>query len=65
MGGLDMKVKRYSEEQISGMLKEHEAGAKVADLVRKHGVSEQSFYRWKSKYAGMEVSSQAATRTGK
>lgn len=51
-----MKAKRYTEEQIIGILKEHEAGAKVADLVRKHGVSEQSFYRWKSKYAGMEVS---------
>ncbi len=51
-----MKAKRYTEEQIIGILKEHEAGAKVADLVRKHGVSEQSFYRWKSKYGGMEVS---------
>jgi putative transposase len=56
MGGLDMKVKRYTQEQIIGILKEHEAGAKVADLVRKHGVSEQSFYRWKSKYGGMEMS---------
>jgi putative transposase len=56
MGGLDMKAKRFTEEQIIGILKEHEAGAKVADLVRKHGVSEQSFYRWKSKYGGMEVS---------
>ena len=51
-----MKAKRYTEEQIIGILKEHEAGAKVADLVRRHGVSEQSFYRWKSKYGGMEVS---------
>ncbi len=51
-----MKVKRYTEEQIIGILKEHEAGAKVADLVRRHGISEQSFYRWKSKYGGMEVS---------
>ncbi len=50
-----MKVKRYTEEQIIGILKEHEAGAKVADLVRRHGISEQSFYRWKSKYGGMEV----------
>jgi putative transposase len=56
MGGLEMKAKRYTEEQIIGILKEHEAGAKVADLVRRHGVSEQSFYRWKSKYGGMEVS---------
>jgi putative transposase len=51
-----MKGKRYSEEQIIGILKEHEAGVKVADLVRQHGISEQSFYRWKSKFGGMEVS---------
>lgn len=51
-----MKGKRYSEEQIIGFLKEHEAGAKVADLTRRHGFSEQSFYRWKSKFGGMEVS---------
>lgn len=51
-----MKGKRYSEEQIIDILKAHEAGAKVADLVRKHGISEQSFYRWKSKFGGMEVS---------
>ena len=51
-----MKGKRYSEEQIIGILKEHEAGVKVADLVRQHGISEQSFYRWKSKFGGMVVS---------
>lgn len=51
-----MKQKRYTEEQIIGILKSHEAGAKVTDLVRQHGMSEQSFYRWKSKYGGMEVS---------
>jgi putative transposase len=51
-----MKGKRYSQEQIIGILKEHEAGVKVADLVRQHGISEQSFYRWKSKFGGMEVS---------
>lgn len=52
-----MKGKRYTQEQIIGILKAHEAGAKVADLIRKHcGISEQSFYRWKSKYGGMEVS---------
>jgi putative transposase len=50
-----MKGKRYTEEQIIGILKAHEAGAKVGDLTRKHGISEQSFYRWKSKYGGMEV----------
>ena len=51
-----MKRKRYTEEQIIGILKEHEAGVKVQDLIRQHGMSEQSFYRWKSKYGGMEVS---------
>ena len=50
-----MKGKRYSEEKIIGILKAHESGAKVADLVREHGISEQSFYRWKSKYGGMKV----------
>ncbi len=51
-----MKGKRYTEEQIIGFLKAHEAGARIGDLMREHGFSEQSFYRWKSKYGGMEVS---------
>jgi putative transposase len=51
-----MKGKRFTQEQIFSILKEHETGAKVPDLVRKHSVSEQSIYRWKSKYGGMEVS---------
>ena len=51
-----MKRKRYSEEQIIGFLKAQEQGAKLPDLIREHGFSEQSFYRWKSKYGGMEVS---------
>ena len=51
-----MKQKRYTEEQIIGFLKAHEAGMSVSNLVREHGFSEQSFYRWKSKYGGMEVS---------
>ena len=51
-----MKGKRYTEEQIIGFLKAHEAGARVGDLTREHGFSEQSFYRWKSKFGGMEVS---------
>ena len=51
-----MKGKRYTEEQIIGFLKAHEAGARIGDLVREHGFSEQSFYRWKSKFGGMEVS---------
>jgi putative transposase len=51
-----MKRSRFKEEQIIGILKEAEAGMKLADLVRKHGISEQTYYRWKSKYGGMEVS---------
>ena len=51
-----MKHKRFSEGQIIGILKEYEAGVRMADLSRKHGVSEQSLYRWKSKYEGMSVS---------
>ena len=51
-----MKGKRFTEEQIIGVLKEAEAGAATKDLCRRHGISEQSFYRWKAKYGGMEVS---------
>lgn len=51
-----MKRKRFSEEQIIGVLKESEAGMKTADLARRHGVSEVTIYNWKSKYGGMEVS---------
>jgi putative transposase len=51
-----MKRKRYTEEQIIAILKEHEAGASVPDLARRHGVAENTFYRWKSKFGGMEVS---------
>jgi putative transposase len=51
-----MKRKRFTEEQIIGILKEHELGAKTADLCRKHGISEASFYNWKSKYGGIEIS---------
>src|SRR5713226_8270980 len=50
-----MKRGRFSEEQIVGILKEHEAGRKVAELAREHGVSEATLYGWKSKYGGMEV----------
>ena len=51
-----MRRKRFSEEQIIGVLKEQEAGAKTADLCRKHGISEATFYNWKSKFGGMDVS---------
>ena len=51
-----MKRSRFSEEQIIGILKEHQAGATAADLCRKHGVSDATFYKWRSKYGGMEVS---------
>lgn len=51
-----MKKGRFSEEQIIGVLKQHEAGRKVADLAREIGVSEATIYTWKSKYGGMEVS---------
>jgi putative transposase len=48
--------KRFSEEQIIGVLKEHEAGSKTADLCRRHGISEATFYNWKAKFGGMDVS---------
>jgi putative transposase len=52
----EMKRKRFSEEQIIGILREHEAGVSTADLCRKHGMSSASLYLWKSKFGGMEVS---------
>ena len=51
-----MKRSRFTEEQIIGILKEHEAGAKTADLCRRHGMSEATFYNWKSRFGGMDVS---------
>ena len=51
-----MKRARFTEEQIIGVLREHEAAAKTADLARKHGVSEATLYNWKAKYGGLEVS---------
>ena len=51
-----MKAKRFSEEQIIGVLKEAEAGANTNDLRRRHGRSEATFYNWKAKYAGVTVS---------
>ena len=51
-----MKRARFSEEQIIGVLKEHELGAKTAENCRKHGISEANFYNWKSRYSGLETS---------
>ena len=51
-----MKRARFTEDQIIGVLKEHEAGAKTGDLARKHGVSEATLYNWKAKYGGQDVS---------
>jgi putative transposase len=49
-------AKRYTEEQIVAVLKEAEAGLKTGDICRKHGISDATFYKWKAKYAGLEVS---------
>ncbi len=51
-----MQRKKYTEEQIIGVLKEGEAGGKVAELCRKYGISEATYYNWKSRYAGLTVS---------
>ena len=50
-----MKRKRFSVEQIVGVLKQAEVGVPVAELIRKVGISEQTFYRWKKQYTGLEV----------
>jgi putative transposase len=51
-----LKARQYTEEQIIAVLKEGEGGAKVSDLSRKYGMSDATYYNWKSKYAGMTVS---------
>jgi len=58
-----MKRSRFSEEQIIGILKEQEAGMATADVCRRHGISAATFYKWKSKYGGLEVSEARRLRT--
>lgn len=51
-----MKMKRFTQEQIIAVLREHEAGMKTGDLARKHGICEATLYNWKAKFGGMDVS---------
>ncbi|EFL87572.1 Low calcium response locus protein S [Ahrensia sp. R2A130] len=51
-----MKRSRFTDEQIIGILKEHQAGATAKDICRKHGISDATFYKWRSRFGGMEVS---------
>jgi putative transposase len=53
---VQMRKSRFSEEQIIGVLKEHEAGAEVAELLRRHNISRETFYRWRRKFGGMGLS---------
>ena len=58
-----MRKSRFSDEQIIGILKEHQAGMSVGDVCRKHGISDATLYTWRSKYGGMEVSDARKLKT--
>ena len=58
-----MKRSRFSDEQIIGILKEREAGAATADVCRRHGISGATFYKWKAKFGGLEVTEAKRLRT--
>ena len=58
-----MKRNRFTDEQIIGILREHEAGTPVSELCRKHGVSDASIYKWKAKFGGMDVSEAKRLKT--
>jgi len=59
----DVKKSRFTEAQIIGVLREHEAGSPTDEVCRRHGISQQTFYRWKAKYGGMGVSDAQRLKT--